>query len=102
MKTPHVVSALEEAARHLGLEVRWEKGNFRGGRCVLDGREIVMLNRNHPPEVHLAVLAESLHGLPVERLYLRPAVREAMETAWARHAETLRDALLEPDDADAD
>lgn len=100
MKTGHVVRALEEAARQLGLEVRWEKGNFRGGRCVLDGREMVMLNKNHPPEVHLAVLAESLHGLPIETVYLRPAVREAMEAAWARHAESLRDTLLEPDETE--
>jgi hypothetical protein len=42
-----------------------------------------------------------LHGLPVDTIFLRPAVREAMEAAWAHRAGTLRDALLESDEVDA-
>lgn len=102
MKTEQIVRALEDAVRMLGLEVRWEKGNFRGGRCFVNGEELVMLNKNHPPEVHLAVLADVLHGLPADTIFLRPAVREAMESAWSRHADSLRDTLLEPDEADAE
>lgn len=98
MKTEHIVQALQEAAVQLGLEVRWERGNFRGGRCRVGETEVVMLNRRHPPEVHVTVLAESLRGLPVDTIFLRPAVREAMEFAWERHAESLTDDLL--DDAE--
>jgi hypothetical protein len=68
------------------VRVRRERGAFRGGRCTVGAAEVVVLNRRHPPEVHLAVLAESLRGLPVEQLYLRPAVRAALEDAWARLA----------------
>ncbi len=102
MKTEHIVRDLEEAVRHLGLEVRREKGNFRGGRCTVNGEDLVMLNKNHPAEVHLALLAESLRDLPVEAVFLRPAVREAMEAAWQHPVEHLRDALLEPDQADGE
>lgn len=82
MKTEHIVSALEEAFGQLGLDVRREKGHFRGGRCTVNGEEVIILNRNHPSEAQLAVLAESLRGLPVDTIFMRPAVREAVERLW--------------------
>lgn len=96
MKTTAIVKELEEAARTLGVRVRREKGSFRGGYCIRDGEEILMLNRNHPPEVHLAVLATALKELPVESIYIRPAVRVALEETWSQRAEI----ELEPGDDD--
>src|SRR5690606_28958875 len=83
MKTPALVTALEEAHRQLGIAVRRDRGAFRGGRCTVGGEEVVVLNKRHPPEAQLAVLAESLRTLPHEQLYLRPAVRAALDDAWA-------------------
>lgn len=82
MKTQHIIRELEEAARQLGWAVRTERGSFRGGRCVVNGEQLIMLNRHHPPEMHLAVLAASLRDLPVDTIYLKPAVRAALEEAW--------------------
>lgn len=102
MKTEHVVKALEEVVRQFGLEVRWEKGHFRGGRCTVNGDDLIMLNKHHPSEVHLTILAESLRDLPIDRIFLRPAVREAVEAAWLRRPETSQEALFEPEDPDAE
>jgi hypothetical protein len=46
-----------------------------------------MLNKNHPPEVHLAILAEALRELPVDSVFIRPAARRALEDAWARRVD---------------
>lgn len=86
MKIVQIVKELEEAAEQLGLRVRREKGNFRGGHCVRDGEEFLMLNRRHSPEVHLAVLADALRDADLDSVYLRPAVRAALEDAWTRDA----------------
>jgi len=102
MKTEHIVQALETVAQRLGLAVRWEKGRFRGGRCTVNGATLILLNKSHPPEIHLAILAESLRDLPVDTIFLRPAVREALEATWERHPETLHDTLLEEEEADAE
>lgn len=83
-KTERIVEELCEAAEQLGLQVRFEKGHFRGGHCVVDGEALLVLNRRHVPEVHVAILAESLRGRDVEGLYLRPVTRQALEAAWAR------------------
>jgi hypothetical protein len=87
MKVEHIAQELEQAVRQFGLEVRREQGNFRGGRCTVNGEDLVMLNKRHPPEMHVAVLADVLRDLPTETIFLRPAVRDAMEDAWLRHAE---------------
>lgn len=82
MKTERIIAELKEAAAQLGFEVRTEKGNFRGGRCRVEGEEIIMLNKRHLPEAQLVVLAGSLRDLPVDEIFLKPAVRTALEEAW--------------------
>lgn len=86
MKTTTIVEHLCEAARKLGLTVRSENGNFKGGRCMVAGEPVLMLNKRHPPEVRLAVLARGLRDLPVETIYLKPSVRAALEEEWERLA----------------
>ncbi len=82
METTAIIEELKQAARQLGLEVRAEKGNFRGGRCTVDGETIVMLNKRHLPETRLRVLADALRDAPMDTVYLKPAVREALEDVW--------------------
>ena len=95
MKPERIAEALVQAARSLGMTVRYERGAFRGGLCVVEGQAVVVLNRGQPVEVHLAVLAESLRGAtgsgagsaadspPADALYLKPAVRTALERLWS-------------------
>ncbi len=85
MKTEQIVEELKKAAEQLGFRVRTEKGNFRGGRCVVGDEDTIMLNRRHRPEVQLAVLAECLREVPVDDVFLRPAVRSALEDVWHRN-----------------
>lgn len=82
MKTTTVLEELEQAAAQLGFVVRKEKGNFRGGVCTVDGEAIIMLNKRHIPDVQLVVLADSLRDVPIDTIYLKPAVRDALEEAW--------------------
>ena len=82
MKPATVVAAFEDALRQLDVRVRRERGPFRGGRCLVAGRDVVVLNKLHPPEAQALVLAGALRELPHDTLYLRPAVRSALDEAW--------------------
>jgi hypothetical protein len=84
MKTTDMIEELTQVAAHLGLRVRTERGRFRGGACRVEGEASVVLNRMHPPEVNLAVLAASLRPLGLEDVYLRPATRRALQAEWDR------------------
>jgi hypothetical protein len=84
MDTTTVLEELEDVAGRLGFEVRIEKGNFRGGRCIMGGEELIMLNKRHQPETQLVVMAEALREAPLDTIYLKPAVRRALEDTWAQ------------------
>jgi hypothetical protein len=85
MKTEQIVEELKKAAEQLGYRVRTEKGNFQGGRCVVGEENTIMLNKRHLPQVQLVILAQSLRDLPVDEVFLRPAVRNALEDVWQRN-----------------
>ena len=97
MKVPQIVQALEEAVGQLGVAVRHERGNFRGGLCTVDDETVVVLNKRTPAEAHLAILADALRALPVDEVYLRPAVRDALEAAWAARDAGLSDEAIDLD-----
>ena len=84
MKTEEIVSELVEAARQMGIEVRSERGGFRGGLCTVEEAELILLNKRQPPEAHLAILAESLRDKEMDKVFLTPAVRKALEQSWAK------------------
>lgn len=86
MKPEKIVEEFVDAATQLGIRVRKERGSFRGGLCTVDGETVILLNQRQPVHVHLAILAESLRGDQVERVFLSPAAREALEAAWEADA----------------
>jgi hypothetical protein len=83
MDTTTIIDELEDVAERLGFEVRAEKGNFRGGRCTVGETDLIMLNKRHHPERQLIVMAEALRDAPLDTIYLKPAVRQALEDTWA-------------------
>ncbi len=82
MTTKKIIDALTDVAKRMDMEVRIEKGDFRGGRCHVGGQTVIMLNKRHPAEVQLAVLARSLRNEPLDTVYLKPAVRKALHRLW--------------------
>lgn len=96
MKPAQIVKELIRAAEQLGLRVRFDRGNFRGGHCTLKREGWILLNKSHPAEAHIALLADALRDLPLDTVFLRPAVRSALDEAWAS------DTLIEADLPDAD
>ena len=92
MKPTTLVSALEDVLGQLGVRVRRERGTFRGGLCLVAGEPAVVVNRVHPPEAQATVLAGAIRERGgVDDLYLRPALRAALEDAWARIDADLED-----------
>lgn len=82
MNTTTIIDELEDVAKRLGFDVRSEKGNFRGGRCIVGEEELIMLNKRHQPETQLVVMAEALRDASLDTIYLKPAVRQALEETW--------------------
>lgn len=83
MKPDRILLELEELTERLGYSIRKEKGNFRGGNCVVEGEKLIVLNKNHPIEYQIGMLARFLENHPqLETLFIKPTIRRELETIW--------------------
>lgn len=60
----------------MGLEVREEKGDFKGGLCKVDDMNYIFLNRQHNTLQKITVLADVLSQQSLEGVFVLPAVRD--------------------------
>ncbi len=70
---------LEDVAARLGFSVVLDTGPFKGGACVLDGNEMIILNSSAPLEQRMQHLAEALGRRDLSRIYLKPAIRSILD-----------------------
>ncbi len=77
---------MENVAVKSGYTVRWEKGLFRGGDCTLEGNKMIVLNRNHPTEVQLGVLARTLKDASLEDISMQKDTRKHVEALIQKYS----------------
>ncbi len=70
---------LEEVAARLGYRVILDRGPFTGGACLLEGEELIVLNKSTPLEQRTRLLAEALCRKDLSGIYIKPAVRGIIE-----------------------
>jgi hypothetical protein len=90
MKHEELIEELGGVARQLGVTVRYERGDFEGGYCILKEQKLLLINRRLLPQRKAAVLATALNEIGLDNLYLKPAVREFIEDEAARSARSPR------------
>lgn len=61
--TNHTLEKLETLLRTSGYRVRYEKGNFKTGACLLQSSKIVMVNKFSGLESKIMALAELIRSL---------------------------------------
>lgn len=79
MKAEEIVEELLDVARQIGITVRFEKGDFEGGFCVLRDQRLVLINRRLMPTRKASLLALALQTIGLETVFLKPAVRQYIE-----------------------
>ncbi|HET6283270.1 MAG TPA: hypothetical protein VFH73_20100 [Polyangia bacterium] len=83
MKPEQITEALEQAAAHVGVRVRYETMTGEtaggGGLCKIKGEWCVIIDRKTPPSDRVAVLVEALAGFDTDAVYLPPQIREAIQ-----------------------
>lgn len=74
-----LINELKEIANKLGVVVRFEKGDFKGGYCVVKENKIIIINKFATTQKKAAILATALKELGIEDLYINPKLRELIE-----------------------
>lgn len=84
MTHDQLLKELEDLAEKSSISLRYEKGDFDGGYCVLKAERIIVLNKRLVPQKRTSVLAQALAEVGIEEVYLKPAVREFIEDELAK------------------
>jgi len=84
MTPDQILKELELLATNSGIILRYEKGDFEGGFCVLKAERLIVINKKLPPSKKASVLAQGMAEIGIEDRYLKPAVREFIEEELAR------------------
>jgi hypothetical protein len=84
MKPTQLYQHLQETAEKLGIRVseqnlRTTGVNARSGLCRVKGESIFIMDKNLPVRQKTEILADCLRQMPLEDVYLVPAVRNYLE-----------------------
>lgn len=74
-----LIQQLREIASQLGATVRFEKGDFKGGYCLLKESKLIVINKMANHQRKAMILATALKDLGIENIYLPPKVRELID-----------------------
>lgn len=86
MKYQTLILELEELAAQLGLKLRYEKGDFEGGFCILKEEKMLVVNKKLPDPRRASVLAQALNEYGLDNMFVKPSLREYIEDEIARQA----------------
>ncbi len=81
-----LVTELEELAQQLGIQLRYEKGDFEGGFCILKDQKVLVVNKRLQDARKASSLAQALSEYGIETAFIKPKLREYIEDEAARAA----------------
>ncbi len=84
MKHEDIIQELHDVAQQLGVTIRYERGDFEGGYCILKEQKILLVNKRLMPNRKASVLAAAMQEIGMENIFLRPALRAYIEDEAAK------------------
>lgn len=74
--TANTLKRLETLLQEAGYVVRYEKGNFNAGYCILENKKVIVINKYFETEARINSLIEILGRIPVQENTLSEASQE--------------------------
>jgi hypothetical protein len=74
-----LINELKDLAFQMGAKVRFEKGDFSGGYCILRDSKVIVINKNANDQKRANILASALKELGIDSVYVSPIIREFID-----------------------
>ena len=85
---PATLNRIEKLIEELGYILRYERGTFQSGYCILEQKKVVVLNKFLQTEGRINTLIDLLSTLSVEPSHLSPDNRKLYEELSAKFEES--------------
>ncbi|HUL45405.1 MAG TPA: hypothetical protein VLY03_13710 [Bacteroidota bacterium] len=84
MNYAQLITDLEELTKQFNITVRYEKGDFEGGYCILKDQKILVINKRLSDARKASALAVGLAEYGIETAYVKPNLRSYIEDEVAK------------------
>ena len=74
-----ILQDLKDIATEMGAKIRFERGDFKGGYCILKDKKVIVINKLSNLQRKVIILSAALKELGAEDIYLPPKIREVIE-----------------------
>lgn len=74
-----ILQDLKSLANQMGATVRFERGDFKGGYCILKESKVIVINKLSSTQRKVMILSAALNELGVDSVYMPPRLREIIE-----------------------
>ncbi len=74
-----ILQDLKAIAIEMGAKVRFERGDFKGGYCLLQESKVIVINKLSSVQKKVAILSSALTQLGAEDIYIPPKIREVID-----------------------
>jgi len=74
-----LIQELKLVASNMGAKVRFERGDFKGGYCIVKTDKTIVINKLSTMQKKVLILTTALKEFGVEEIYLPPKIRKYLE-----------------------
>ena len=64
--TKHLLKKIEELYDEIGYTIRYAKGTFNSGYCIVENQQVAVINKFYDTEGRVSILLEILGDLEIE------------------------------------
>ncbi|HUN65821.1 MAG TPA: hypothetical protein VMW43_06935 [Bacteroidota bacterium] len=81
-----ILQDLEELSGQIGVQLRYEKGDFEGGYCILKSQKLLVVNKRLADQRKASSLAQALAEYGIDGTFIKPALRQYIEDEVAKNS----------------
>ena len=79
MKPTIIFQEFEKLAEKMDIKIIQDKGDFKGGYCLLEKEGIIVVNKLKPLEQRIQALGQAFSQLDFTHIYIKPVIRDIIE-----------------------
>jgi hypothetical protein len=83
--TQTTLDKIERVIEEVGYIIRYERGTFQSGFCILEQKKVVVLNKFLPLEGRINTLIELIPQLKIDAEALTPESRKVFDDIMGRY-----------------
>jgi hypothetical protein len=74
-----VLQDLKQLAQEMGAKVRFERGDFKGGYCIVREDKTIVINKLSTLQKKIMILTAALKDLGINEHFIQPKIREIID-----------------------